>query len=73
MSIYDAIDAYTINAAQALRQDDIVGSLERGKKADFIIVDQDVFALAESGSAKAISETQVLETWFAGRQVYVHP
>jgi len=70
LSIFDAVDAYTINAARALRQDAVAGSIERGKKADFIIVDQDVFALAESGQAAAISETQVLETWFGGKSVY---
>ncbi len=69
ISIYDAVDAYTINAARALKQADIAGSLEAGKKADFIILDRDIFALAESDPA-AISETKVLETWFAGEKVY---
>jgi hypothetical protein len=71
LSVFDAVDAYTINAARALKQDDVVGSLERGKKADFVILDQDVFDLAASDRAKAISETQVLETWFAGERVFV--
>lgn len=70
LSIFEAVDAYTINAAKALKQDDIAGSLERGKKADLIIVDQDIFALAGAGGADKISETRVLETWFAGRRVY---
>ena len=70
LSIYDAVDAYTINAAKALKQDAEVGSIERGKKADFIIVDQDIFALARSGEASKISETQVLETWFGGKPVF---
>ncbi len=70
ISIYDAVDAYTINAAKALKQDDIAGSLEPGKKADFIILDQDIFDLAENGNASDISETNVLETWFGGRKVY---
>ena len=70
VSIFDAVDAYTINAAKALRQDEIAGSIERGKKADFVIVDQDVFALAGFGQAAAISETLVLETWFGGKSVF---
>lgn len=71
LSIFDAVDAYTINAAQALKQDAIAGSIERGKKADFIVVDQDIFELAAAGKTADISETKVLETWFAGEKVYV--
>ncbi len=70
LSIFDAIDAYTINAARALKQDAIVGSLEAGKKADFIILDRDIFDLAETGKGSEISETKVLETWFGGEKVY---
>ncbi|PQA87468.1 amidohydrolase [Hyphococcus luteus] len=70
ISIYDAVDAYTINAAQAMHQADVAGSLEPGKKADFVIIDQDIFALAENGEADRISETKVLETWFGGEKVY---
>ncbi len=70
ISIYDAVDAYTINAAKALKQADVTGSLEPGKKADFAILDQDIFALAESGDADKISDTNVLETWFGGEKVY---
>lgn len=70
ISIFDAVDAYTVNAARALRFDDVAGSLEPGKKADFIILDQNIFDLAESGRAAAISDTQVLETWFSGARVY---
>jgi len=68
--IRDAIDAYTIGGARLMAQAKITGSLEPGKKADFIILDRDPIALAESGRAGEISETQVLETWFDGRQVY---
>ncbi len=71
LTIFDAVDAYTINAAIALKQNDIAGSLERGKKADFVIVDQDIFELADKGAAAKISETLALETWFAGKKVYL--
>ena len=73
ISIFDAVDAYTINAARALKQDAIAGSIEPGKKADFIVLDRDIFTLAESGEAADISETRVLETWFGGKLVYSLP
>jgi imidazolonepropionase-like amidohydrolase len=47
------------------------GSLEVGKSADFIVVDRDILALADSGKADEIMQTQVLKTWLKGRVVYV--
>ncbi len=70
LAILDAIDAYTISGARLMHQQDITGSLEAGKKADFIVLDQDIIALANDGRADKISETQVLETWFDGQPVY---
>lgn len=70
IGILDAIDAYTINGARLMHQQDITGSLEAGKKADFIILDQDIVALAENGKVDQVSETKVLETWFDGARIY---
>ncbi len=70
IGILDAIDAYTINGARLMQQDDITGSLEVGKKADFIVLDQDLIALAKDGGIDAVSDTAVLETWFDGELVY---
>lgn len=48
MRIEDLLDAYTINGARALRQDGITGSLEVGKKADLVIINQDIIAAAHT-------------------------
>ncbi|MBP5076668.1 amidohydrolase [Pseudomonas chlororaphis] len=61
--------AYTLNAARAIGLEQQIGSLSVGKQADFIVLDRDVFRVDE----KALHETQVLQTWFAGREVYARP
>lgn len=66
----DVLDAYTINGARFLNRDTEAGSLQSGKSADFIVVDQDILALADQGKADRIATTHVVETWFRGRQVY---
>ncbi|MNJ76848.1 hypothetical protein D3C77_742210 [compost metagenome] len=58
--------AYTLNAARAIGLDKRIGSLAPGKQADFIILDRDVFSVDD----KALAETRVLATWFAGREVF---
>lgn len=68
--IRDAIDAYTINGARYLNRDREAGSIEVGKSADFIIVDRDIVALGDGGKADDIANTQVLDTWFMGKQVF---
>jgi predicted amidohydrolase YtcJ len=61
--------AYTQNAARTLGLEQQIGSLTAGKQADFIVLDRDVFTVDE----KALHETQVLQTWFAGREIYSRP
>ncbi|WP_339408963.1 amidohydrolase [Pseudomonas sp. EA_35y_Pfl2_R5] len=58
--------AYTINAAKALRLDSQIGSLAPGKQADLIVLDRDVFKVSD----EELFDTQVLRTFFAGKQVY---
>jgi predicted amidohydrolase YtcJ len=73
VGIRDLIDAYTINGARFLNRDEVAGSLEVGKSADFIVVDRDILKLADTGHAEDILRTQVLETWFQGKKVYTKP
>jgi predicted amidohydrolase YtcJ len=71
ISIREVIEAYTINGARFLGRDAEAGSIEVGKSADFIVVDRDILKLADAGRAQRILDTRVLETWFAGKPVYV--
>lgn len=76
LSVHEMIAAYTINGAKALRQDDIVGSIEVGKRADLIIIDRNIVELAESDDPERVYdvyETQVLATIFDGTLVYEAP
>lgn len=61
-----ALALATINTAYALGHDDVTGSIEVGKFADFVILDQDIFEV----EVDKIDETEVLLTAVAGRVVY---
>ncbi|MBC9251695.1 amidohydrolase [Pseudomonas alcaligenes] len=64
------LDAYTINGARAVRQDKLIGSIEPGKSADFIVLDRNLFDLVKQGEPAKIADTQVLQTVFRGKTVY---
>jgi predicted amidohydrolase YtcJ len=61
-----AIDAYTINAAYAMKQDKTTGSLEAGKRADLVVLDRDILSV----DPETIQDTKVLATYLDGRLVY---
>ena len=60
-----AVDAYTINAAYAMKQDKTTGSLEVGKRADLVVLDRDIFSV----DPDTIGDTKVLATYLDGRLV----
>ncbi|MHC4879772.1 MAG: amidohydrolase [Planctomycetota bacterium] len=56
---------YTINNAWLMRMEKEIGSLEVGKRADFIIVDRDLLTCPEDD----IRSTRVLSTWLDGTRL----
>ncbi len=69
VTLAQALKMFTVNGAKALRVEDRAGAIETGKAADFVVLDRDIFAIPASD----ISETQVQETYFAGKPVYTQP
>jgi predicted amidohydrolase YtcJ len=61
-----ALRMFTINGAYALGADKETGSLERGKLADMVVLNQDLLKIPSS----RISDTRVLRTIVGGRTVY---
>ena len=64
-----AIDAYTINAAFAMKQDRTTGSLEAGKRADLVVLDRDILTI----NPENIEDTKVLAIYLDGRLVHSAP
>jgi hypothetical protein len=66
LTLQDMVDAYTINAAFAMKQERTTGSLEAGKRGDFIVLDRDIFSMDPFD----LHETKVTATYLDGREVY---
>nr|BCX01228.1 MAG: amidohydrolase [Bacteroidota bacterium] len=66
LRLQEAVRAFTLGAAYAAFEEDLKGSLEPGKLADFIVLDRDIFAVPE----RDIADVRVLETWLGGERVY---
>jgi predicted amidohydrolase YtcJ len=66
ISLDDAIRAVTIDAARQIGQGDRLGSVEKGKEADFTILESDPYKV----SPDAIADIKVSETWVAGERKF---
>ncbi|HWA35569.1 MAG TPA: amidohydrolase, partial [Cyclobacteriaceae bacterium] len=66
ITVDEALKAYTLNAAYASFEEKIKGSLEKGKLADFVILDQDITKIAP----EKIRDVKVLVTVVGGKSVY---
>lgn len=66
ITLAQAIIAYTRGSAFAARNEDWCGTLEKGKVADFVVLDRDIFAVPP----EEILKTKVLATYLGGKQVF---
>ncbi|WP_250459215.1 amidohydrolase [Microbulbifer litoralis] len=66
MRLAEALRAFTLDAAYAAHQEEVIGNLAPGKAADFLLLDRDIFA----ADPQDLWRTRVLETWVAGQRVY---
>jgi len=66
VSVMAGLRAMTIDAAWQCHSDHEIGSLEPGKFADFVILEQDPLTCP----VDAISQIAVCQTWLSGRLVY---
>ena len=73
LDIHSAIAAFTINGAKLMGHDNRLGSIEAGKIADIIVLDQNIVELADSGHPEKIGETKVKTTIFDGKVVFERP
>ncbi|HEY0064278.1 MAG TPA: amidohydrolase [Telluria sp.] len=67
MTLTEALRCFTLDAAWAAHQEKSLGTLEKGKWADFVILDRDMFTIPVT----ELHKVGVLETWVAGRPVFV--
>jgi len=65
-SLASMLDAYTRNAAWIMRLEDKTGSIEKGKRADLVVLDKNLFEI----SAEDINTAKVLMTLMDGKLVY---
>ena len=66
LTLAQAFAAFTRGGAYAAFEENRLGTLERGRMADFLFIDRDIFA--DGMTPQAIRGTTVLETWVGGRK-----
>ena len=67
ISVEDALRAYTVGAAYAGFQEEILGTLETGKLADFVVLSEDLFKI----DSNAIKDVNVVRTVVDGIDQFI--
>jgi hypothetical protein len=66
INVETAIQIFTRNGAMAMENEDETGTIEVGKSADFIVIDQNILQVP----VEKIHKTKVLQTVLQGKTVY---
>jgi predicted amidohydrolase YtcJ len=66
ISVESLVKGFTLDAAYQLRMEDEVGSIEVGKRADLVVLDQDIFNI----DPYSIHKTKVMMTLLDGNVIY---
>ncbi len=66
ITVKEALKMFTYNAAYSLGQEKKKGSLEKGKLADFVILNRDITSI----SIDEITNTKILGTYHRGNKIY---
>lgn len=69
ISRQQALELYTRNAARISFEENLKGSIEAGKLADFVVLSDDLLTVPEED----IKDIEVLRTVVEGKTVYEHP
>jgi predicted amidohydrolase YtcJ len=66
LDIETVIQIFTRNGAMGMEKEDETGTIEVGKSADFIVIDQNILEVP----VEKIHKTKVLQTVLQGKTVY---
>ena len=66
MSVEDMVEVFTKGNAYSMRMDDITGSVEVGKCADFVILEKNIFEVPPED----IYKVKVVQTISEGKVIY---
>ena len=60
------LECYTVNGAHEMKMEDIIGSIKVGKKADMVVMEQNLLMC----DPKTIAQTKICYTIMDGNIVY---
>ncbi|MGI9203791.1 MAG: amidohydrolase family protein, partial [Woeseiaceae bacterium] len=66
LTVMEALQAYTLYGAYLSFEEDKKGSIEPGKLADMIVLDQDILTI----DSAHIIDVNIEQTWLGGKLVY---